>query len=56
MQEYWIIDPADKSVQVFVLEDGQYTAKDFGMAGDKVRVNVLKDCVIDLSEVFSEWW
>ena len=52
VRECWIVDPSDKSVQVFVLEDGRYTAKDFGAAGDTVRVNVLKDCVIDLSEVF----
>ena len=54
VREYWIIDPADKSVQVFVLEDGHYTAQDFGTAGDTVRVNVLKDCAIDLSQVFPE--
>ncbi|MDE6589462.1 MAG: Uma2 family endonuclease [Oscillospiraceae bacterium] len=53
VREYWIVDPADKSVQVFTLEDGHYTAKDFGAAGDKVRVNVLEDCVIDLSETFT---
>ena len=54
VREYWIVDPADKSVQVFTLEDGHYAAKDFGAAGDKLRVNVLEDCVIDLSEVFPE--
>ena len=54
VREYWIVDPADKSVQVFVLEDGHYTAQDFGTAGDTVRVNVLKDCAIDLSQVFPE--
>ena len=54
VQEYWIIDLADKSVQVFVLEDGRYTAKDFGASGDTVRVNVLEDCTIDLSQVFTE--
>ena len=47
VREYWIIDPADRSVQVFVLEDGRYTAKDFGAAGDRLRVNVLEDCTID---------
>lgn len=52
IREYWIVDPTDKSVQVFTLEDGHYTAKDFGAAGDTVRVNVLEDCMIDLSEVF----
>ena len=54
VREYWIVDPSDKSVQVFVLEDGRYTAKDFGVAGDTVRVNVLEDCTIDLSQVFPE--
>ena len=54
VREYWIVDPGDKTVQVFVLEDGRYTAKDFGAASDKLRVNVLEDCIIDLSQVFSE--
>ena len=54
VREYWIIDPRDKSVQVFVLEDGHYMAKDFGTAGDKLKVNVLEDCTIDLSKVFPE--
>ena len=54
IREYWIVDPSDKTVQVFVLEDGRYTAKDFGAAGDMVRVNVLEGCTIDLSPVFSE--
>lgn len=54
VREYWIVDPASKSVQVFVLEDGRYAAKDFGAAGDQLKVNVLEDCTIDLSLVFPE--
>ncbi len=54
IREYWIVDPASKSAQVFVLEDGRYAAKDFGSVGDKLRVNVLEDCTIDLSPVFLE--
>ena len=53
VREYWIVDPVSKSVQVFVLEDGRYSAKDFGSAEEKVRVNVLEDCEINLSQVFS---
>ncbi len=30
IREYWIVDPTDKSVQVFLLENGYYVAKDFG--------------------------
>ena len=54
VQEYWIVDPASKSVQVFVLDDGHYVAKDFGTIEDTVKVNVLENCTIDLSQVFSE--
>ena len=54
VREYWIVDPANKDVQSFVLEDGRYSAKEFGTAGDKMKVNILENCVIDLSEVFSE--
>ena len=54
VREYWIVDPADKSIQVFVLEDGRYSAKDFGTAEDTLRVNVLEGCTIDLAQVFSQ--
>lgn len=54
VREYWIVDPASKSVQVFVLEDGHYAAADFGMAGDTLKVNILEDCTIDLTPVFAE--
>ena len=54
VKEYWIADPSSKSVQVFVLDDGRYVAKDFGTAEDTLKVNVLEDCTIDLSQVFSE--
>ena len=54
VQEYWIVDPSSKSVQVFALDDGHYIAKDFGTAEDTLKVNVLEECTIDLSQVFSE--
>ena len=52
VREYWIVDPDSGVAQSFVLEDGRYSVKEFGTAGDKMKVNVLEDCVIDLSEVF----
>lgn len=54
VREYWIVDPTDKSVQVFVLEDGRYTARVFDAVKDKMRVSILEDCVLDLSDVFQE--
>lgn len=52
VREYWIIDPSSRVAQSFVLEDGRYSVKEFGTAEDKMKVSVLEDCVIDLSEVF----
>ena len=54
VREYWIVDPDSKTAQSLILEDGHYSVKEFGTAGDKMKVNVLEDCVIDLSEIFSE--
>ena len=54
VREYWIVDPTNKDVQSFFLEDGRYSVKGFGIAGDEMRVNILEDCLIDLSEVFPE--
>lgn len=54
VREYWIVDPANRAVQSFVLEDGRYSVKEFGAVGDKMRVNILEDCVIDLSGIFPE--
>lgn len=54
VREYWIVDPAARSIQSFVLEDGHYTAAGFGSPGDVLKVNVLDGCFIELSKVFPE--
>lgn len=51
--EYWIVDPEAKSIQSFVLEDGHYSAKDFGTAEDVLKVHVLDGCFVELCKVFS---
>ena len=53
VREYWIVDPVEKLVQVFVLEDGRYTYTVFDATKDKLHVSVLRNCVLDLSEVVS---
>lgn len=54
VREYWIVDPDSKTVQSFVLEDRHYAVREFGTARDKMKVSVLEDCIIDLSELFPE--
>lgn len=57
VKEYWIVDPENRSVQVFV-KDGDFLhlAEDYG-AADLAKVNVLADCSIRLDAVFAaaEW-
>jgi Uma2 family endonuclease len=53
VREYWIVDPETKSVQVFILKDGQYVASGYDET-EKALVAVLKDCEIDLQAVFAE--
>lgn len=50
--EYWIVDPEAKSVQSFILEDGRYSAKDFGTARDVLKINALDGCFIELLKIF----
>lgn len=55
VQEYWIVDPENKSAQVF-LSDGTGTLRpheDYGRE-DVAKVNVLDGCFIELNKVFSE--
>ncbi len=55
VREYWIVDPENKAVQVF-LQDGSGFLRiheEYGQ-GDVAKVNVLDGCFIELSKVFSE--
>ena len=54
VREYWIVDPENKAVQVFLQDRGfLHLHEDYGQ-GDIARVNVLEGCFIDLGKVFSE--
>ena len=51
VREYWIVDPADKTTSVCLLKDREYIITDYS-EGDTISVNTLKDCKVDMSEVF----
>ena len=51
VREYWIIDPEDKIANVYILKNGQYTAKSYSKM-DIVSVHVLEGCKIELKHVF----
>lgn len=52
VQEYWIVDPDRRIVQVFTLEDGAYHAPEVYAARASVPVAVLPGCVIEFARVF----
>lgn len=55
VQEYWIVDPQNKSVLVFLPDTNGFFRpfEDYG-AEDVAKVNVLEGCFIELGKVFSE--
>ena len=54
VREYWIVDPQNRAVQVF-LQDGGFLRphEDYGRK-DIAKVNVLDGCFIELAKVFAE--
>lgn len=55
VREYWIADPENKTVQVFLLNSNGilYPHEDYGQE-NVAKVNVLDGCFIELDKVFSE--
>ena len=55
VREYWIVDPENKAVQVFLQNGGGLLrlCEDYGRE-DVAKVNVLEGCFVELSKVFSE--
>lgn len=55
VREYWIVDPKNKSVQVFLRDANAslYIYEEYGQK-DVAKVNVLDGCFIELNKVFSE--
>ena len=55
VREYWIVDPAEKTVMVFLRgTDGRYGRPQVFSMDDRVRVAIFPDLVIDLGTVFAE--
>jgi Uma2 family endonuclease len=52
VSEYWIVDPPSKSIEVYTLDNQQYTLLDFFEIEGKLKSKLLTDLDIDLKEVF----
>lgn len=54
VREYWMADPDNQSVQVFVLDGGVLKIQEDYGPKDVAKVNILEGCFIDLEKFFSE--
>jgi Uma2 family endonuclease len=56
VREYWIVNPNDENVNVFVLDDmGKYQFRGIFAGDEKIPVNIFNgELEIDLSEVFTD--
>lgn len=58
VREYWIVDPIEKKVEVYLLKGGRYISKGLFLEKDTVEVETIKGLKINLAEVFvkgREW-
>ena len=53
VRELWIVDPGDKTVTVYMLMNGEYTARAYDDS-ETVPVHILDGCSIDLPGVFAD--
>jgi Uma2 family endonuclease len=54
VHEYWIVEPKNTTVEVFVLQDGKYRRIKGYVQDDIVPCQTIPGLVIDLKEVFEE--
>ena len=50
--EYWIVDPDERAVEVFVLQDSRYALHEWVRLGEAVRSVVLPDSEFAVEDVF----
>jgi Uma2 family endonuclease len=53
VKEYWIVDPAGKTVEACMLKDGEYVVRRYG-EGDSAPVGILGGLPIALQDIFTE--
>lgn len=53
VKELWLVDPASRSIQVFLLKDGILQPFEVYTAKDIAKVNSLEGCFIETGKVFA---
>jgi len=50
--EYWIVDPINNVVRVYILENGRYNFPVSYFSMDRIKISVLENCEVNLQTVF----
>jgi Uma2 family endonuclease len=53
VKEHWIVDPKQKSVQVFILKDGKFALDQEVETGGAVHSHILEGFTVDLQSIFT---
>ncbi|WP_229720194.1 Uma2 family endonuclease [Oceanobacillus neutriphilus] len=52
VKEYWLVDPVNESVEIYLLIDEQYKFQGVFTKGETISVHTLPDLKLDLDQVF----
>jgi Uma2 family endonuclease len=52
VKEYWIVDPSNEYVEVFLLQNNRFISSGLYTKEDSVKVNILEDLNINLKHIF----
>lgn len=54
VQEYWIVEPDQKFISIFILQDNRrYGRPEIFTEDDKIAISIFQDLIIDLNMVFN---
>lgn len=52
VKEYWIVDPYNQTIEVYLLENGAFTRSGVYFKDETIKVHLFDDFQIDLSLIF----
>ncbi|HHV55391.1 MAG TPA: Uma2 family endonuclease [Firmicutes bacterium] len=56
VREYWVVDPEDNSIQIYVLQDRKLKLYQEAIGQGKVQSQLLAGFSVDLADVFDQQW
>ncbi len=54
VKEYWIVDPANELVEIFILENDKYKLHSYAEVKGKVKSKVIKGLDVDVKKIFKK--